>query len=252
MKNLFKLHIDNLERPKNPVNLVKNEDGATLYIYDIIEADWGVSALSVVDAISQAGDSKTLNVRISSPGGDIFESRAIMAAIARFPGNTIAHIDGVCASAATSIALACSEVAMSEGGFFMIHNASGMAWGDKQSLRDTADLLEKVEGVIVADYTNKTGKDASEIVAMMSAETWMTADQALANGFIDRIVTDKSKSKAKNTWNLSAYSKAPLPANTVTPAEPEPEPEPAIENTSTEHRDYQRRKLRVASATTPQ
>ena len=207
MKNLFKLHIDNLARTKQPVNLVKNEDGATLYIYDIISSDWGVSALSVIDSISQAGDAKTLNIRISSPGGDVFESRAIMAAIARFPGNTVAHIDGVCASAATSIALSCGEVAMSEGGFFMIHNASGMAWGDKQALRDTADLLEKVEGVIVSDYTNKTGKDAAEIVAMMDAETWLDAETALSMKFADRIATKAEK--VNNAWDLSAYSHAP-------------------------------------------
>jgi ATP-dependent protease ClpP protease subunit len=220
MNTLFKLHLDNLARAKQPVNLVKNDSEATLYIYDVISADWGVSALSVIDAIAQAGDTKALKVRISSPGGDVFESRAIMAAIARFPGSTTAHIDGVCASAATSIALACGEVVMNDGGFFMIHNASGMAWGDKQALRDTADLLEKVEGVIVADYTGKTGKDAAEIMAMMEAETWMTADQALEHGFIDRI--ESGKAKPGNTWNLSAFSKAPpLPAN-ETPPEPAP------------------------------
>lgn len=220
MSKLFKLHIDNLARTKQPVNLVKNEDDATLYIYDIISADWGVSAAAVVDAIAQASGAKTLNVRISSPGGDVFESRAIMAAISRFPGNTVAHIDGLCASAATSISLACKEVAMSDGGFYMIHNASGMAWGDKTALRDTADLLEKVEGVIVSDYTTKTGKDAADVVAMMEAETWMTAQEALDHGFIDRIVPVQSK--ASNTWNLAAFEKAPKPPDPVdeTPTEP--------------------------------
>lgn len=219
MNTLFKLHLDNLARTKQPVNLVKNASEATLFIYDVISADWGVSALSVIDAIAQAGDAKTLSVRISSPGGDVFESRAIMAAIARFPGNTVAHIDGVCASAATSIALSCKEVAMNDGGFFMIHNASGMAWGDKQALRDTADLLEKVEGVIVSDYTSKTGKDAAEVIAMMQAETWLTAAEALEHRFIDRI--ESSKAKTKNTWNLSAYAKAPPPDPTEeTPTEP--------------------------------
>lgn len=220
MNTLFKLHFDNLAHAKQPVNLVKNAGEATLYIYDMISADWGISALAVIEAIAQINDSETLNVRISSPGGDVFESRAIMAAIARFPGKTIAHIDGVCASAATSIALACGEVSMSDGGFFMIHNASGMAWGDKQDLRDMADLLEKIEGVIVADYTGKTGKDAAEIVAMMDVETWMTADQALEHGFIDRI--EPGKAKPGNTWNLSAYAKAPpIPAK-ETPLEPAP------------------------------
>ena len=222
MSKLFKLHLDNLARTKQPVNLARNESDASLYVYDIISADWGVSALSVVAAIACCGDAKTLNIHINSPGGDVFESRAIMSAIRAFPGNTVAHIDGVCASAATSIALACGEVVMSDGGFFMIHNASGMAWGDKTALRDTADLLEKVESVIVADYTGKTGKDAAEVAAMMQAETWMTAAEALDHGFIDRIAKS-GKGNAKNTWNLAAFANAPKP-----PA-PEPTPEPIPE-----------------------
>ena len=39
----------------------------------------------------------------------------------------------------------------------MIHNASGMVWGDKTAMRTTADLLEKVEGTIVNDYTSREG-----------------------------------------------------------------------------------------------
>ncbi len=206
MNLLHKLRIDNKSRTIQPVNLIKNEDGATLYIYDIISADWGVSALDVIAAIENIGDAQTLNVHINSPGGDVFEGRAIMAAIQRFNGKTVAHIDSLCASAATSIALACNEVVMSEGAFFMIHNASGLAIGDKKAMRDTADLLEKVEGAIVTDYINKTGKDSAEITAWMDAETWFDAKEALANGFIDRIANTKATS---NAWNLSAYANAP-------------------------------------------
>jgi len=221
MNTLFKLHIDNLARPKQPVNLVQNADGASLYIYDVISADWGVSALNVLDAIAQAGDAPVLNVFINSPGGDVFESRAIMAAIDRFPGKTVAHIDALCASAATSIALACDEVNMNDGALFMVHNASGLAYGDKQVMRDTADLLQKVELSIIKDYTDKTGLNDASIIAMMDAETWMTATEAKENGFIDNIIS--AKSKAKNTWNLSAYSKAPPPD----PVNEEPKTEPA-------------------------
>jgi ATP-dependent Clp protease protease subunit len=220
MNPFIKLHLDNLARVKQPVNLVQNAEGASLYIYDVVSADWGVSALSVVDAITQAGDAKTLNVFVNSPGGDVFESRAIMAAIDRFPGNSIAHIDGLCASAATSIALACDEVRMSSTALFMVHNASGMAYGDKQAMRETADLLQKIELSIIADYTAKTGKPDAEIIALMDAETWMTAAEALENGFIDQIVT--AKAGTKNTWNLSAYAKAPPPDPIPDPTPPEP------------------------------
>lgn len=227
MKNLFKLHIDNLARTPQPVNLAKTDTEASLYIYDMISADWGVSALSVIDALAQVGDAKTLNIHINSPGGDVFEGRAIMAALQRYEGKTVAHIDSLCASAATSIALACDDVMMSDGAFFMIHNASGMAFGDKKTMRDTADLLEKVEGSIVSDYTKKTGKPMDEIAAMMDAETWMTAQEALDHGFVDSIV--EAKTKPKNAWNLAAYNNAPQELKPPDPEqETETETEPAV------------------------
>jgi ATP-dependent protease ClpP protease subunit len=184
--NITSLLLANPQWERKPVNLVQNASEASLYVYDVISADWGVSAMQIVDAIAQAGDAKTLNIYINSPGGDVFESRAIMAAIDRFPGKTVAHIDSLCASAATSIA----------------------------SL-----LLQTIELSIIKDYTDKTGKPDEEIIAMMDAETWMTADAAKQNGFIDNVI--EAKSKAKNTWNLSAFSNPP----------PEPEteaPEPAL------------------------
>lgn len=203
---ILQLLRDNAERERLPVNLIRNGGEATLYIYDVIDAFWGVSALSVIDAIAQAGEAKVIHIHINSPGGDVFEGRAIMAAINRFEGKTIAHIDSLCASAATSIALACDEVEMSDGAFFMIHNASGMVWGDKTAMRETADLLEKIEGAIINDYTTKTGKDAEQVAAWMDAVTWFTAQEALDNGFVDRLTTT---AKAKNTWNLAAFSNAP-------------------------------------------
>lgn len=206
---ILQLLRDNAGRAKLPANLVRNSaDEATLYIYDVIDSYWGVSAKSVIDALASVADVPTVHVRINSPGGDVFEGRAIVEALKRFSGKTIAHVDSLAASAATSIAIACSEVEIAQGAFFMIHNASGLVWGDKTAMRDTADLLEKVEGTIVLDYTNKTGKDAADVVAWMNAETWFTADEAIANGFCDRLAATAEK-KASNTWNLSAYSKAP-------------------------------------------
>lgn len=216
MNKLLRLIVDNKADKPRPFNLAKNGDTASLYIYDVISADWGVSALSVIEAINQAGDVQTLNIHINSPGGDVFEGRAIMAAISAFRGKTVAQIDSLCASAATSIALACNEIRMSEGAFFMIHNASGFAWGDKTELRNTADVLEKIEDAIVNDYTSRTGKPEQEIRDKMQAETWFTAQEALEYGFIDSIT---EKSTAKNTWNLSAFANPPKP-----PLDPEPEP----------------------------
>jgi ATP-dependent Clp protease protease subunit len=221
MKNLFKLHIDNLAREKMAVlNTVVEGGEASLYLYDVISSDWGISALAVIEAMAQIKDAQTLHVYINSPGGDVFEGRAIMAALDRFPGRTVAHIDSLCASAATSIALACNEVEMAEGAFFMIHNASTMAWGDKNVMREVADLLQKIEGSIVDDYRRKTSLEAEQIGAWMDAETWFTAQEAKTHGFVDRVMP--AKSKPKNSWNLAAFNNAPdalnQPASMTQPA----------------------------------
>jgi ATP-dependent protease ClpP protease subunit len=219
---ILQLLRDNAGRTNQPFNLVRNSAAseATLYIYDVIDSYWGVSAKMVIEALASVSDVSTLHLRINSPGGDVFEGRAIVEAIKRFAGKTIAHVDSLAASAATSIAIAANEVEISQGAFFMIHNASAVVWGDKTAMRDTANLLEKVEGTIIADYVSKSGQDASAITDWMDAETWFTADEAIANGFCDRLAATADKS-TKNTWNLAAYSKAPQ-ALSAPPMPPEP------------------------------
>lgn len=209
---------DNAQRPRASMPLVRNAaDEATIYIYDVIDPWWGISAKSIMDQLAQVADVPTLHVRINSPGGDVFEGRAIVEAIKRFAGKTIAHIDSLAASAATSIAIAADEVEIAQGAFFMVHNASGFVWGDKTDMRNTADLLEKIEATIVVDYAAKTGKESTEIVAWMDAETWFTADEAIANGFADRLAATADP-KASNTWNLAAYHNAPKALQVQTPA----------------------------------
>lgn len=243
MSKILQLYLDNTKREKQAVSMVRNGADATIYIYDIIDPYWGVSAKGVIADIAAAGDATTLHVRINSPGGSVFESRAIIEAIKRFPGTSIAHIDSVAASAATSCALACDEVEISDGGFFMIHNASCMAYGDKADLRETADLLEKVEGVISAEYAAESGQSVEQIVQWMEAETWFTAAEAIAAGFVDRLAATATET-ASNTWNLAAFDKAPKAllqpapkeepappaAPPIAPAEPEPAPSMAQAN----------------------
>lgn len=231
MINILQLYRDNPTRAQQPVNLVRNEADASIYIYDVIDPDWGVSAMAVTNALARVGDAEVLHVYINSPGGSVFEGRAIMAALGRFAGKTVAHIDSLCASAATSIALACNEVHMSEGALFMVHNASGLVWGDKADMRKTADLLEKIEESIIGDYTTKTGKSAEVVTAWMDAETWFSSAEALENGFIDVVTPAPAKATNSATWNLSAYSKAPVavaaratPPETVLPVDPAPPP----------------------------
>jgi len=206
MNDILKLYLTNKIEKSSVMNLAVDSSTVTIYLQGIVEQDYGINAMDLREAISRAGDAETIIFNINTPGGSVFESREIIDVIRNVKAKTVAHIGSLCASAGTSIALACNEVEMANGAHFMIHNAFGMAYGDKSALRKTADFLEKLELSIIEDYTTKTGKSAEEISAMMEDETWMTAQEALDNGFIDRIAGTTS---VKNTWNLSAYAKAP-------------------------------------------
>lgn len=206
MIDIFQLYLANKVEKPAVMNLAVENNKATIYLQGIVYPEIGINAMDLREAISKAGDVETIVFNINTPGGSVFEGREVMDVIRNTKAKTVAHIGSLCASAGTSIALACNEVEMANGAHFMIHNAHGVAAGDKSELRKTADFLEKIEMSIIEDYTTKTGKSSDEIAAMMKEETWMTAKEALENGFIDRVASADS---VKNTWNLSLYSKAP-------------------------------------------
>jgi len=197
---------------------------ATVYIYDaIVSSEWeaeywgGVCPQDLVPQL-KALDADVVNLRINSPGGDVFAAQAICTAIKQMGANVIAHIDGVAASAATAIACACDEVVMADGAMYMIHNAWTIALGDRNDFLETAALLEKIDGTLADAYAARAGKKKEDMAALMDAETWFTAQEAIDIGLADRKADTKAKAQA---WNLSAYSKAPAAP------EPKDEPEPA-------------------------
>jgi len=193
----------------------------------VIDPFWGVSASQFVKDLAGLTQ-PTIHVRINSPGGDVFEARAMATAMRNHKSKIVAHIDGLAASAASYIATAAAEVEISDGAFLMIHQAWSIAGGNAGDFRSMADLLDKVDGELVREYAAETGQTVEQITAWMAAETWMTADEAIANGFADRKAAEFQSTE--NHWQLDAYDKVPeaLQARTAPPIaaqERQPEPE---------------------------
>jgi ATP-dependent protease ClpP protease subunit len=183
---------------------------ATLYLHGVIGGWWGDIDETEFAKTLGGIDADVIHLRIDSPGGDVFAARAMMTAISQHKAKVVAHVDGLAASAATGICMACDEVEITQGGGFMIHNAWTIAIGNKADMRKTGDLLDKIDAGLTNDYARRTGKKEVEITAWMDDETWFTADEAVANGFADRAVEVVGK-RAGNTWNLGAYKNAPKP-----------------------------------------
>lgn len=201
---LLALAIANKDRAKN-YRIENSEAEATIYLYDTIDSYYGVSALQFVRDLN-AITAPTIHLRINSPGGDVFDGRAMATAIAQHPSNIIAHVDGLAASAASYVAVSADSVEMAPGSFMMIHKASTVCYGNAEELLSMAELLAKVDGSLVADYAKQTGCDSAQLEQWMSAETWFTAEEAVENGFADSISGDKA---VENTWDLSIWTNAP-------------------------------------------
>jgi len=221
-----------------------SQDEATVWLYDMIVSDSFFEGISAIDFAKQmtAIDAKTIHLRIDSPGGEIFAAQAMAQIIREHAAHTIAHIDGHAASAASWVALAADEVVIAPGGMIMNHNAQTIAYGDSRDLNETASLLEKVDGILIATYAEATGQDTQQIADWMDAETWFSAEEALLYKFADRIArNDDVALENAIQWNLTAWSKAPSksPAN-----------QDGNRNDPVSTLDHLRRRLRLAEKQT--
>jgi ATP-dependent protease ClpP protease subunit len=243
-------------------------EGNRLVIYDVIvasdaDAAWlgGVSAETFQREIRAMGGD--IELRINSPGGDVFAARAMAQAIREHPGKVTAYVDGVAASAASLLAVTAAETVMAPGSMMMIHEAWTIGLGNKGDFLATAALLEKIDASIVETYQAKAGGEPEAWAAAMAAETWYTAAEAVAAGLADR-VSEAKPAAAQAAWDLSVYDKAPAAETvqvstegtqvtcqlaqgettlTATPA-PEPAPVQAEANPQFEH-EHRKRRLAV-------
>lgn len=193
--------------PAPVINAAKGE--ATVYIFDALGAWYGIDPREWVPMFNGI-KTKTIHLRINSPGGAVLDAETMRVAIAQHPAKVIAHIDGLCASAATGLAIAANETEMASGAMFMIHNAWGVCAGGELEMLDYAALLRKCTGNIVATYQARTGKPTAQIREWMLNETWFTAAEALTNGFVDRVFTPGQASSSNSATSSRARNERAL------------------------------------------
>lgn len=163
----------------------KASKAGEILIYEDVGAGWfgGVSAKSFTDALKALGDVATLDVRINSYGGDVFDGLAIYQQLVQSKARVTTHIDGIAASIASIIAMAGKEIKIAEAGWMMIHDAWGIFAGNAQALRENADRLDAVSKQLAGIYVARTKKKDEDIVNWMAQEKWFDSKEAVANGF---------------------------------------------------------------------
>ena len=193
------------------------------------ETWWGdeVTPKQFKEDLDALGDIDTLNVFINSPGGDVFAGQAIHSMLKRHKATVNVCVDGLAASIASLIAMAGDKVIMPKNAMMMIHSPWTIAVGNAQEFRKIADDMDKIRDSMVVTYESRSALTKDEILEMLDAETWLSADDCLEYGFADEIEETKQVAACLDKEILGRYKNTPkeLLANKPEP-EPGPDPDP--------------------------
>lgn len=215
----------------------KEDQTADIYIYDEI-GGWGISARRFTEDLLSLGNLSHINLHIHSPGGEVFDGIAIYNQLKNHSATITVYIDGLAASMASVISMVGDTVIMPKNAMMMIHKPWGVSWGDANDMREYADLLDKLENVLIPAYVAKTGKTTEEITAMLEQETWLDGDECVEHGFADKVIEPVKAMASLTSKRIEEFSSMPsaiknqiTPKNTTKPTQqpqpnssPEPQP----------------------------
>ncbi len=204
-------------------NLSAN-DTLELVMLDVIGEDWwtggGITSKRVQEKLSAYPKAKTVKVLLNSGGGDAFEGLAIQSLLRRHGARIEVEVVGLAASAASIIAMAGDSIVMHEGALMMVHEPWTCSCGDAAEMRTTAEFLDKVNESGLDVYVRRTGRTREEIAALVAAETWMTAHEAVKEKFATSVVEGAAPPEGEPA------AKARAAARVFMSARPAPRQEP--------------------------
>ena len=145
--------------------------------------------------LEQADPEAEIKIMINSPGGEIYSGFAIfdMAKFISCPITTI--VMGLAASMGSVLSLVGDD-----GRRFALPNSRLLihqpllmgAEGAATDLEIQSKQILKSRKLIAEMYAEKTGKTAAQIMKDLDRDHWLTAEEAIKYGLIDKIITSRS------------------------------------------------------------
>lgn len=185
--------------------IVENNE---IWLTGTVGAYWwddGFSSTDVAFALARIGRSADVVVHLNSGGGIASEGAAIHAQLAAHKGKVEIFVEGTAASAASAIAMAGDRVVMAIGATMMIHDPMVQTIGNIAEHLKSVDYLKALAASYAELYAEKTGRPAEEMRGLMAAETWMTAEEAVAAGFADATTAASARAANDNQPTAFAY-----------------------------------------------
>lgn len=174
---------------------------------------WGYRLQDFTAALSSISAS-AVTLRINSPGGEVVEALAIHDLIKASEKSFTCEVYGLCASAATLIALACDSIKMAENATWMVHEPSFTIGGTLAECDNMRETMSALRDKVYAIYAAATGKDAETLAADHAADKYYSATEALAYGWVSEILAFEAPDFSPATDSPESETPAPdLEAN---------------------------------------
>lgn len=185
------------------VNKEKKEAVMRLYgeIGREVDANQFAQALAALD--SQV---ETVHIHVNSPGGDVLSGLSVISAMRSMQAFVHVHVDGVAASMAAVIAVCGDRISMQDYSKLMIHDPF-FSGADKTMMSDKATKALGSITDTLQTILSRRGCKKDKIASLMAAETWFTADEALAEGLIDEVVSSQRKTELENLTHTELLSR---------------------------------------------
>ena len=130
-----------------------------------------------------------VHIRLNSYGGSCNAAVRMHDDVAAYPGKVSITVSGTAASAATVLCMAADHLEMTPGSLWMIHDPSIVAVGNVRDMKDAIQLLEACKESILNVYAGRIRITREQAADLMSQTTWMDAQKAFEDGFVDSILT---------------------------------------------------------------
>jgi ATP-dependent protease ClpP protease subunit len=202
--------------------VVNQAERSQMYLYDVI-GSMGVSAKRFVEELGTAGG-RPVDLHLNSLGGEAFDGLAIHNAIRNYAPGVDVYIDGVAASAGSLIAIAGQRVFIEDNAQMMTHDALCLTFGNEADHERAIGALRQMSDTLAGIYATRSGRNTEHWRELMRAETWFSAQEAVAAGLADE-VRGTQAAQPVNRWDLSIFNyagreAAPAPTITNEPADP--------------------------------
>ncbi|WP_349295787.1 head maturation protease, ClpP-related (plasmid) [Thioclava sp. 'Guangxiensis'] len=161
------------------------------YVYP---EDEGVFSPAMVRrALEACAGQAAITIRINSPGGDPSAAEDVRMMLTEAPARITMRIIGEASSAASLLVMGADRIEMSAGSVMMIHDPSVLAMGNAADHLKAAERLDSAAQGYAAIYAARARMSPQEARALMMAETWMTAEEAVAKGFADAVIAGEAR-----------------------------------------------------------